>query len=256
MRWQYELANAVGKEDVYEEVKDLRKKVKELSDSVVTKNARVMRLTKLTKGLEYSLAVMKDRSRTLLEAVQVKDKQLPLKKKLVVDWFLMEEGQTFQADLGRKAFEQGRPLEEEMHRMTAAKLGFSYKSFEGVIGDLFDDALSMVTEEMKSSGDGGKEMVGKFERVSWEKILPPDLEARVSSLDFSSFNISTPDMSHVSQSPVKFDHGIPEMPSSRASPVGSEGEAETTLTRFYYMSCMLSMILLIQQWNRKMLPMP
>ena len=53
MRLQYELANAAGKEDVFEEVKDLCKKVKELSDSVVTKNARVMRLTKLTKGLEH-----------------------------------------------------------------------------------------------------------------------------------------------------------------------------------------------------------
>ena len=66
MRLQYELANAAGKEDVFEEVKDLRKKVKKLSDSVVTKNARVMRLTKSTKGLEHSLVVMKDRSRTFV----------------------------------------------------------------------------------------------------------------------------------------------------------------------------------------------
>lgn len=226
MRLQYELANAAGKEDVFEEVKDLRKKVQELSDSVVTKNARVMRLMKSTKGLEHSLAVMKDRSRALLEAVQVKDKQLSFKKKLVVDWFSTEEGQTFQADLGIKAFEQGRRLEEEMHRMAAAKLGFSYELFEGVIGDFFDNALSVVTEEMKSNGDDGKEMVRESERISWEKILPPDLEARVSSLDFSSFDISTPDVSYVSQSPVKFDHGIPDIPSSRASPIRSEGEAD------------------------------
>ena len=139
-----------------------------------------------------------------------------------------------------------------MHRIAAAKLGFSYESFEGVIGDFFNDTLSKVTKEMKSSGDDGKEMVGEFERVSWEYILPPELEARVSSLNFSSFDVSTPDMSHVSQSPVKFDHGILEIPSSRPSPVGSEGEADHTLARFYYVSCMLSMILLIQQWNPNM----
>ena len=162
----------------------------------------------------------------MLEAVQVKDKQLPLKKNLVIDWFLTKEGQTFQSDFGRKAFEQGRRLEEEMHRMAAAMLGFSYESFEGVIGDFFDDALSVVTEEMKSSDDDCKEMVGEFKRVSWEKILRPDLESRVSTLDFSSFDVPTPDMSLVSQSPVKFDHRIPEMPSSRASLVSSEGEPD------------------------------
>lgn len=73
MRLQYELANAIGKENFFEEVNDRHKNFKELSDNVFRKNAWVLRLLKLTKDLEHSLTVMKDKSTTLLEAVILKE---------------------------------------------------------------------------------------------------------------------------------------------------------------------------------------